>query len=398
MLRLDWDTCEEIILTITRNKTRSLLTAFGIFWGIFMLVALMGGVQGVQDLLSRQFGGFATNSGFIGPMPTGKAYKGFRQGRTWEMTNLDVEALRRNVPEIEVVSPNITRWGINCVRNENKITGTLKGLYPEYVAIEEPQISMGRYINEMDIRLRRKVCVLGSRLYETLFPDKSDPCGKSIEVNGIHYRVVGVNMAAGNMSVQGQAETSLIVPFTTMQQHYNYGNKVQMLSYTVRKGYAVSEVEKKVEAVLKRLHDNKPTFTASSDEIAESVGTPGQADPPIGFCASSKLRKNEDNGWVLAPVNLYPTAGIPAINTLYVVEGCQHPAAAKLLIRFMMGGIDGDTSGYAPFNTLGGWPVRDDIEPAEGSTPFSDLYTSPFDPDEIYVNYNTVRYFWQLVG
>lgn len=258
MLRLDWDTCEEIILTITRNKTRSLLTAFGIFWGIFMLVALMGGVQGVQDLLSRQFGGFATNSGFIGPMPTGKAYKGFRQGRTWEMTNLDVEALRRNVPEIEVVSPNITRWGINCVRNENKITGTLKGLYPEYVAIEEPQISMGRYINEMDIRLRRKVCVLGSRLYETLFPDKSDPCGKSIEVNGIHYRVVGVNMAAGNMSVQGQAETSLIVPFTTMQQHYNYGNKVQMLSYTVRKGYAVSEVEKKVEAVLKRLHDIHP--------------------------------------------------------------------------------------------------------------------------------------------
>ena len=258
MLRLDWDTCEEIILTITRNKTRSLLTAFGIFWGIFMLVALMGGVQGVQDLLSRQFGGFATNSGFIGPMPTGKAYKGFRQGRTWEMTNLDVEALRRNVPEIEVVSPNITRWGINCVRNENKITGTLKGLYPEYVVIEEPQISMGRYINEMDIRLRRKVCVLGSRLYETLFPDKSDPCGKSIEVNGIHYRVVGVNMAAGNMSVQGQAETSLIVPFTTMQQHYNYGNKIQMLSYTVRKGYAVSEVEKKVEAVLKRLHDIHP--------------------------------------------------------------------------------------------------------------------------------------------
>ena len=149
---------------------------------------------------------------------------------------------------------------------------------------------------------------------------------------------------------------------------------------------------------LKRLHDNKPTYTSSSDEIAESVGTPGQSDPPVGFSASSKLRKNEDNGWVLAPVNLYPTTGIPAINTLYVVEGCEHPAAAKLLIRFMMGGIDGDTSGYEPFNTLGGWPVRDDIEPAEGSTPFSDLYTSPFDPDEIYVSYNTVRDFWQMLG
>lgn len=149
---------------------------------------------------------------------------------------------------------------------------------------------------------------------------------------------------------------------------------------------------------LKRLHDNKPTYTSSSDEIAESVGTPGQSDPPVGFCASSKLRKNEDNGWVLAPVNLYPTTGIPAINTLYVVEGCEHPAAAKLLIRFMMGGIDGDTSGYEPFNTLGGWPVRDDIEPAEGSVPYAEMNVSPFDPDEIYENYNTVRDFWQMLG
>ena len=149
---------------------------------------------------------------------------------------------------------------------------------------------------------------------------------------------------------------------------------------------------------LKRLHDNEPIYTSSSDEIAEAVGTPGQSDPPVGFSASSKLRKNEDNGWVLAPVNLYPTTGIPAINTLYVVEGCQHPAAAKLLIRFMMGGIDGDTSGYEPFNTLGGWPVRDDIEPAEGSTPYSELNVSPFDPDQIYVEYNTVRDFWQMLG
>lgn len=149
---------------------------------------------------------------------------------------------------------------------------------------------------------------------------------------------------------------------------------------------------------LKRLHDNKPTYTSSSDEIAESVGTPGQSDPPVGFSASSKLRKNEDNGWVLAPVNLYPTTGIPAINTLYVVEGCEHPAAAKLLIRFMMGGIDGDTSGYEPFNTLGGWPVRDDIAPAEGSVPYAEMNVSPFDPDEIYVNYNAVRDFWQMLG
>lgn len=148
---------------------------------------------------------------------------------------------------------------------------------------------------------------------------------------------------------------------------------------------------------LKRLHANKPIYTSSSDEIAEAVGTRGQTNPPIGFCASSKIRKNEDNDWCLAPINLNPTTGIPAINTLYVVEGCEHPNAAKLLIRFMMGGTDGDLSGYEPFNTLGGWPVRDDIEPAEGSTPYAKVNVSPFDPNEIYNNINIVRDFWQLL-
>ena len=122
---------------------------------------------------------------------------------------------------------------------------------------------------------------------------------------------------------------------------------------------------------LKRLHDNEPIFTSSSDEIAEAVGTKGQTNPPIGFCASSKLRKNEDNNWCLTPVNLSrPPVSLQS-------TPCTLSASAsirmlpKLLIRFMMGGADGDVSGYKYFNTLGGWPVRDDIEPAEGSTPYS---------------------------
>lgn len=149
---------------------------------------------------------------------------------------------------------------------------------------------------------------------------------------------------------------------------------------------------------LKRLHDNEPIFASSSDEIAESIGTKGQDNPPIGFCSSGKLRKNVDNDWCLAPINLYPTTGIPAINTLYVVGECEHPNAAKLLIRFMMGGVDGDTSGYDEFNTLGGWPVRDDIEPAEGSTPFDELNVSAFDPTAIYETINPVRDFWTMMG
>lgn len=149
---------------------------------------------------------------------------------------------------------------------------------------------------------------------------------------------------------------------------------------------------------LKRLYANEPIFTASSDDVVEGVGTRGQTTPPIGFASSTKLRKNKDNDWCLVPVNLEPTVGIPQINSLYVVNNCQHPNAAKLLIRFMMGGIDGDTSGNDPFNTLGGWPVRDDIEPAAGSVPLADWNLAHVNTEDIYYTINKVRDFWTMQG
>ncbi len=96
-MRIDIDTCEEILITITRNKTRSLLTAFGVFWGIFMLVALIGGGQGLEYMLKKNFEGFATNSGFLASQRTGEAYKGFRKGRWWNLESTDIERLRSQV-------------------------------------------------------------------------------------------------------------------------------------------------------------------------------------------------------------------------------------------------------------------------------------------------------------
>lgn len=148
---------------------------------------------------------------------------------------------------------------------------------------------------------------------------------------------------------------------------------------------------------LKRLKANDPVYTSSSDEAAEAIGTPGQTNPPIGFAASSKMRKNESNGWVLESVNLLPNTGVPQINNIYMVEGSENTAAAKLLIRFILGGADGTSEGYDPFNTLGGWPVRDDIEAVEGSTPLSDLNVATFNPMEIYPIVNDVYDFWTIL-
>lgn len=252
-MRIDKDTCEEILVTITRNKTRSLLTAFGVFWGIFMLVALVGGGRGLREYLQLQFEGFATNSGFLVSDKTGEAYKGFRKGRWWDLELADVERARR-VEGIELATPSTALWGQNVLYGENKYSCNVKGLYPEYQRIENQEMSYGRFINDVDIAESRKVCVIGKRVYESLFTPGENPCGKFVQVDGIYYRVIGVCVSEGNVNIQGEASESVVLPFTTMQQTYNLGNRLQVLCFVMKPGVKVNDVTPELERRIKEAH------------------------------------------------------------------------------------------------------------------------------------------------
>lgn len=257
-MRMDLDTWEEILVTITRNKTRSLLTAFGVFWGIFMLISLMGGSGGLKALMSDNFKGFATNSAFVWPQSTGEAYKGFRKGRWWSLELNDVDLLKRKVPELDVLTPFMGRWGLTAVYGEQTSSTMLKGLFPDYAKVEEQDISIGRYINEVDIREKRKVCVIGKRVYEELFGADTDPSGKFVRVDGVYYQVVGVSVSESNMSIGGRASESIVIPFSTMQQVYNKGVEIDLLALTVLPGYKVTDIQDKVSAILKEAHSIHP--------------------------------------------------------------------------------------------------------------------------------------------
>lgn len=257
-MRIDIDTCEEILITITRNKTRSLLTAFGVFWGIFMLVVLMGGGQGMQDMMQAQFEGFAANSGFIASQKTGEAYKGFRKGRWWDLESSDIERLRKGVEGIEVITPLVSRWGSSAVYEDKKYECSVKGLYPEYDRIETQNIAYGRFINNVDIREGRKVCVIGKRVYESLFKPGENPCGKYVRVDGIYYQIIGMCTSEGNMNIQGQSSEAVILPFTTMQQAYNLGGKVQVICFTAKPGVKITEIQPDIERIVKAAHYISP--------------------------------------------------------------------------------------------------------------------------------------------
>lgn len=255
MIRIDLDRWEEILITITRNKTRSFLTAFGVFWGIFMLVTLMGGSQGIQEMMASNFEGFASNSGFTGSNQTSKAYKGFRKGRQWSLEIRDVERIRQAVSEIDILTPCNARWGIKASYDKKESTScSMKGVYPEYSEIETPTIQMGRFINHIDVKEQRKVCVIGKQIYETLFPDGDNPYGKFINVSGIYYQIIGVNTSSGNMSVNGWPPTTITIPFSTMQQQYNLGNEIQLLCYTAKEGYSIKDIQAQIAPILKQAH------------------------------------------------------------------------------------------------------------------------------------------------
>ena len=259
-MRIDLDSYREILDTLTRNKSRSFLTGFGIFWGVFMLVALIGGGNGLKELLNKNFEGFATNSAMVWAQPTTKAYKGFRKGRSWEMDYNDVARLKQSIPELDVVSPVLFSNGGTAYFGDRKSTVGINGVQPDYRLVNEPKLYYGRYLNEMDLVQKRKVCVIGKKTYKELFPGGGDPCGQYIRVDSVYYQIVGVDYnVSDHISFGSEAGTTMLLPITLMQQTYNMGNDVHMIAVTGRKGVVMSSITPRIRETIARAHSIDPT-------------------------------------------------------------------------------------------------------------------------------------------
>ena len=262
-MRLDIDTYREIIDTLTRNKSRSFLTGFGVFWGVFMLVALIGGGSGLKEMLEKNFEGFAQNTVIVWSQQTSKAYKGFRKGRWWSMDYKDITRLNQRVPELDIVAPALfAPWGKSntAYYKDQKTTPRIQGCTPEYAKVIEPKLYYGRYINEMDMKEHRKVCVIGKRIYKELFKEGGDPCGKSIRIDSTYYEVIGVDYASsGGMNINGRAEQKITLPLTLMQETYNRGKEVDMIVATGRQGVVMSKLTDRIRESVTMGHFVDPT-------------------------------------------------------------------------------------------------------------------------------------------
>ena len=260
----DRDRWQEIFHTLRKNKLRTFMTAFGVFWGIFMLIIMLGSGAGLENGVSSGMGKFATNSFFIWTQRTTIPYKGFPRGRRFNFRNDDIQALRDNIPEIEYLAPKMRGWSAgdgsnNTIRNDRTGAFSIFGDVPEWNKIDPMDIIEGRFINNIDIKNRRKVAVIGTRVREVLFEPDEDPIGEYIQIQGIYFQVVGVFVPLNtNINFGGEKEQSIFIPFTTLQKTYNYGDIVGWFSITSIDEVPASEVEEKTMKFLAKRHSVHP--------------------------------------------------------------------------------------------------------------------------------------------
>ena len=253
-MRFDRDSFKEILDTLLRNKSRTLLTGFGIFWGLFMLLAMLGGGQGLKSMLSSNFEGFATNTVILVGNYTTKPWKGLKEGRYWWLSYKDVDRLRLMVPELDVVTPVVSSWGQTAVYDKQSVSCSVKGVKADYRYIETPKLLYGRYLNETDVMQERKVCIIGKRIYESLFPAGGDPCGTYIQAGPIYYRIVGVDISAGNMSINGRADETVTIPLTVAQKIFHRGANVDLICLTGKSGVKMSSLSTRIRSIIAREH------------------------------------------------------------------------------------------------------------------------------------------------
>ncbi len=270
----------EIWTTITKNRSRSLLTAFGVFWGILMLVVMLGLGGAMQTGIFKVVKGFNPNSCAFSVGQTSKPYKGLQKGRSWTFDNHDIDIIRQQVEGVDAVIPfsYAPRTDNNVSRGEHYGTFTVTGTVPEYNKIMTVEMRQGRFINDIDVAEKRKVCVIGSDVYKTLFPEGGNAIGSRLRIDNIYCTVIGVKKPdESEVQIGGRPNELVSLPFTTVQQTYHYGNRFEMMMTTAKEGYVMSEIKPEVEAVIKQLHtiapdDNRAIWSVGFEEMFRSMG------------------------------------------------------------------------------------------------------------------------------
>ncbi len=262
MSLIDVDHWREIYETLRGNKVRTFLTAFGVFWGIFMLMVMLASGNGLWNGVRQGFSNGATNSLFVWSNRTSKPFRGMPVGRNVAFDTADVAAIRQQIPEAAVVCPRNQlggfRGGNNVTRGTKAGAFSVMGDVPEIARVQSVRITSGRFLNQLDLEERRKVAVIGTRVREVLFGKDENPVGGSIRINGIYFSVIGVFAPSRTGDNREEEPQTIFVPFSTFKTAFNFGDRVGWFAIISKGGVPASAAEKRVLALLKERHRVAP--------------------------------------------------------------------------------------------------------------------------------------------
>lgn len=236
-----------------------------------MLVVLVGFGSVIQKMFMEEVGQIAINSCFFFPAPTNEAYKGFNKGRNWNLSISDLQAVKQNYKKLKYVSGVVFAGGQtnNTVRNDKQGTYSVMGFSPEYNKIDPSKILQGRYINEIDMREQRKVCVIGEKILNDLFLPAENPIGSLIRINGVYYIVVGVMQPYSQaINIFGDSNEMIVLPFSTLQLTMNMGKDIHCIAITASNSENIEIYEKSIKTLLKERNTISPTDTGGVESFS----------------------------------------------------------------------------------------------------------------------------------
>ena len=248
------DTWQEVYDSMSKNKLRTGITMVGVWWGILLLIALLGAAKGMENSFNRIFGDFATNSVFVWGQSTSMPFKGFQEGKRVRLKLSHVDKIKDNIAGIEFVVPRNRNQAL-VVRNFLSGNFSVNGDYPLLDQIQKKKMIEGRFINQNDINLNKKVAVISEDIYKQLFEKDENPIGAYVQMNSINFTVIGV-FQNGNVNMGPSSDVH--IPFTTFQQIYNQGDNIGWMVITGKPEYNIKQIEADTKLLLRNLNKIHP--------------------------------------------------------------------------------------------------------------------------------------------
>jgi putative ABC transport system permease protein len=241
----------EIFASLRQHKTRTILTGFGVAWGIFILIVLVGAGRGLQHGVMKNFKAFSQNSLMIyGGQVTKATPYGLQAGTRVEFDESLLSVLKLRYPQITHISPEAGMGGNIAVTYKNTTSiFDIRGVQDDYMLIKILETDTGRLLNPLDSRKKRRVALIGEQVKNTLF-GSDNALGQYIDIGGVYFQVIGVLKKSSQLS--GMDQNAIIIPYSTMRACYNKGEKFTSIAVMFKDNFNTQNIDENIREFLGR--------------------------------------------------------------------------------------------------------------------------------------------------